>query len=215
MATAIPPQFQQIIDAARERRGDSGVDTMIVNSHLSQMRLFMLRQGLEFFPRQDTFGFRKTFLENLIEDNEIDARLEGVIDDFIIDGKGLWFFRPTSESYRILWFSKNDYRAYYDAQGELEEVDLVYSFRVREPIMGAAMQGPDGGNVKYVRLQVRRDLIKETISNDKPSLDPSLNALYQGGGRTRTVRNSLGFVPAVEAFNNMRSTGMDATGDFD
>ena len=33
--------------------------------------------------------------------------------------------------------------------------------------------------------------------------------------QTRTLVNSLGFVPAVESFNTMRSTGMDATGDFD
>ena len=33
--------------------------------------------------------------------------------------------------------------------------------------------------------------------------------------KTRTLTNSLGFIPAVEAFNNMRSTGMDATGEFD
>lgn len=215
MSSALQPQFRQIIEAARERRGDSGTDTMIVNGHLAQMRLFMLRQGLEFYPRQDTFGFRKTFLENLIEQNEIDARLEGVVDDFVIDGKGLWFFRPTQDSYRILWFSKDDYRAYYDTQSEIEEVDLIYSFRVREPAMGAAMLSADGGNTKWVRLQVRRDLIRETISDERPSLDPSLGGLYQGGGRSRTVRNSLGFVPAVEAFNNMRSTGMDATGDFD
>lgn len=215
MASATHPQFRQIIDAARERRGDSGVDTMIVNGHLAQMRLFMLRQGIEFFPRQDTFGFRKTFLENLIEDNEIDARLEGVVDDFCIDGKGLWFFRPTGPSYRIFWFNKNDYRAYYDTQTELEEVDLVYSIRVRDSSLGMGMPTIDGGMVKYVRLQVRRDLIKETISDDRPSLDSSMPGAYQGGGRSRVVRNSLGFVPAVEAFNNMHATGMDATGDFD
>ncbi|MEB3320504.1 MAG: hypothetical protein VKI63_06150 [Cyanobium sp.] len=215
MVSATQPQFRQIIDSARERRGDGGTDTMTVNGHLAQMRLFMLRQGIEFYPRQDTFGFRKTFLENLVEDNEIDARLDGIVDDFCIDGKGLWFFRPTKESYRILWFPKDDYRAYYDTQGEIEEADLVYSYRVREAGVGFGTPAPGGGSEKWVRLQVRRDLIRETISDDRPSLDPDMPAMYQGGGRSRVVRNSLGFVPAVEAFNNMRSTGMDATGDFD
>ena len=56
--------------------------TMIVNSHLAQMRLFMLRQGLEFYPAQDTFGFRKQFISQLVEENEIDMRMEGIIDDF-------------------------------------------------------------------------------------------------------------------------------------
>jgi len=65
-------KFRQILEAARKRDGMSGTDTMIVNSHLAQMKLFMLRQGLEFFPSQDTFGFRKMFLAQLVEENEIE-----------------------------------------------------------------------------------------------------------------------------------------------
>ena len=49
--TAIKSQFGQILTAAKERRGDLAVDTMIVSSHLSQMRTFMLRRGIEFFCR--------------------------------------------------------------------------------------------------------------------------------------------------------------------
>ena len=124
-------RFRRILEAARKRDGASGTDTMIVNSHLAQMRLFMLRQGLEFYPAQDTFGFRKQFISQLVEENEIDMRMEGIIDDFLIDGKGLFYFRPVNDTYRLMWFSKDNYRAYYDAQGELEEVELIYSFNVR------------------------------------------------------------------------------------
>jgi len=94
MSQPKPERFRRILESARKRDGTAGVDTMVVNSHLSQMRLFMLRQGLEFFPAQDTFGFRKSFLAALIQENEIDSRLEGIIDDFLLDGKGLWYFRP-------------------------------------------------------------------------------------------------------------------------
>ena len=80
-------RFRRILEAARKRDGASGTDTMIVNSHLAQMRLFMLRQGLEFYPAQDTFGFRKQFISQLVEENEIDMRMEGIIDDFLIDGR--------------------------------------------------------------------------------------------------------------------------------
>ncbi len=101
-------RFRRILEAARKRDGQSGTDTMIVNSHLAQMKLFMLRQGLEFYPAQDTFGFRKAFLSELIIENEIDTRLEGIVDDFLIDGKGLFYFRPINESYRLMWFSKDN-----------------------------------------------------------------------------------------------------------
>jgi hypothetical protein len=209
-------RFRRILEAARKRDGAAGVDTMVVNSHLAQMRLFMLRQGLEFFPAQDTFGFRKSFLAALIEENEIDARLEGIIDDFLLDGKGLWYFRPVEDTYRLMWFSKDNYRAYYDAAGQLEEVELIYSFTVRDGIgaLGTTPTG-DGGSLRYVKLQVRRDTIKESITTEKPSFDVGVTTMTYAPNSTRTLRNSLGFIPAVEAFNNMRSTGMDASGEFD
>jgi hypothetical protein len=208
-------RFRRILESARKREGTSGVDTMVVNSHLAQMRLFMLRQGLEFYPAQDTFGFRKNFLATLIQENEIDARLEGIIDDFLIDGKGLWYFRPVRDTYRLMWFSKDNYRAYYDAAGELEEVELIYSFTVRDGLAAVPGIAGDGGSLRYVKLQVRRDTIKESITTEKPSFDAGIASLNYAPNSTRTLRNSLGFIPAVEAFNNMRSTGMDATGEFD
>lgn len=206
-------RFRRIQEAARKRESGSGVDTMIVSSHLSQMRLFMLRQGIEFYPRQDTYSFRKIFLAKVIEENEIDARLEGIVDDFIIDGKGLWFFRPVRDTYRIMWFSKDNYRAYYDAQEEIEELDLIYSFKVKQTLGAIGIQRADGGTIKYVRLRVKRDQIIETITEEKPSFDAPLTSVI--AAKKRTTTNSLGFIPAVEAFNNMRSTGMDATGDFE
>lgn len=209
-------RFRRILEAARKRDGGSGTDTMIVNSHLSQMKLFMLRQGLEFYPSQDTYGFRKQFLSSLIEENEIDTRLEGIVDDFLIDGKGLFYFRPIRDTYRIMWFSADNYRAYYDAMGELEEIELIYSFTVRDTINApAATSTLQGGSDRYVKLRVRRDEIKETITTEKPSFDASAQTLAFAQNKTRTLTNSLGFIPAVESFNNMRSTGMDASGEFD
>ena len=216
MTQGTQDRFRRILEAARKRDGGSSTDTMIVNSHLSQMKLFMLRQGLEFYPSQDTYGFRKQFLKQLVEENEIDTRLEGIVDDFLIDGKGLFYFRPVRDTYRIMWFSSDNYRAYYDSMGQLEEVELIYSFSVRDSLNApVATSHLQGSSERYVKLRVRRDQIKETISTEKPSFDASSQNLAFAANKTRTLTNSLGFIPAVEAFNNMRSTGMDATGEFD
>ena len=216
MSAPTSERFKQILEAARKRDGTSGTDTMIVNSHLAQMKLFMLRQGLEFFPTQDTFGFRKMFLSQLVEENEIDTRLEGIVDDFLIDGKGLFYFRPVDDSYRIMWFSEDNYRAYYDSSSQLEEIELIYSFSVRSGIGGLATQTSDNGSQRYVKLQVRRDTIKESITTERPSFEQGVgNSFSWSPNQTRTITNSLGFIPAVEAFNTMRSTGMDSSGDFD
>ena len=59
--SAVKSQFTQILTAAKERRGDLSVDTMIVSSHLAQMKTFMLRRGIEFYSEQDSFGSRKGF----------------------------------------------------------------------------------------------------------------------------------------------------------
>jgi hypothetical protein len=214
MSQSTQDRFRRILEAARKRDGGANTDTMIVNSHLSQMKLFMLRQGLEFYPGQDTFGFRKQFLTQVIEENEIDTRLEGIVDDFLIDGKGLFYFRPVRDTYRIMWFSADNYRAFYDSIGELEEIELIYSFSVRQN--SAAPVGPSEGegSLRYVKLRVRKDEIKETITGEKPSFDQSAPTMAFAVNKTRTLTNSLGFIPAVECFNNMRSTGMDATGEF-
>ena len=214
MSQSTQDRFRRILEAARKRDGGANTDTMIVNSHLSQMKLFMLRQGLEFYPAQDTFGFRKQFLTQVIEENEIDTRLEGIVDDFLIDGKGLFYFRPVRDTYRIMWFSADNYRAFYDSIGELEEIELIYSFSVRQN--SAAPVGPSEGegSLRYVKLRVRKDEIKETITSEKPSFDQSAPTMAFAVNKTRTLTNSLGFIPAVECFNNMRSTGMDATGEF-
>ena len=66
-----------------------------------------------------------------------------------------------------------------------------------------------------MKLSVKRDEIKETINSEKPSFDSNSSVLNYRPGQTRTLTNSLGFIPAVEAYSTMRSTGMDATGDFD
>ena len=90
MTQGTQDRFRRILEAARKRDGGSSTDTMIVNSHLSQMKLFMLRQGLEFIRHRILMASGKQFLSALIEENEIDTRLEGVVDDFLIDGKGLF-----------------------------------------------------------------------------------------------------------------------------
>ena len=215
MPAAKSQHFRELLEAARSRTASGASDTLVVGGHLAQQRLFMLRQGIEFYPKQDTFGHRKTFLQNLIAENEVDQRLEGVVDDFLLDGKGLWFFRPVRDSYRVLWFPKNDYRAYYDAMTEIEELVLVYSYEVKPGAGMSASPGPNGQQQQWVKLVVRRDSIRETISISRPNLDAAGPFTGEMFGKTRTVRNSLGFIPAVEAFNIMKSTGMDATGDFD
>ena len=215
--SAVKSQFQQILTAAKERRGDLSVDTMIVSSHLAQMRTFMLRRGVEFFAEQDSFGKRKEFIARVVEDNMLEMKFESIVDYFLCDGQGLFYFRPNGESYQILYFPQDSYRAYRDQNGDLESVVLVYSFNVKGTNSLAdyypQANGNQGGKKKWIQLKVYKDRIEQTISDEKIEFENDMGAMpFKMPGQTETLINSLGYIPAVEVFNHMDCTG-EATGN--
>ena len=213
--SAVKSQFNQILTAAKERRGDLSVDTMIVSSHLAQMKTFMLRRGIEFFAEQDSFGSRKDFIQKVCEDNMLEMKLDSIVDYFLCDGQGLFYFRPTGDNYQMLYFPKDSYRAYRDQAGELESVVLIYHFNVRRTNTLDAYPTQDGrgGKKKWIQLKVYKDRIEQTISDEKIDFENEMGAnMLKMPGQTETLTNSLGYIPAVEVFNHMDCTG-EATGN--
>ena len=215
-ASSVGSGFEQILTAAKERRGDLSVDTMIVSSHLSQMRTFMLRRGIEFFADQDSFGKRKEFIAKVCEDNMLEMKFESIVDYFLCDGQGLFYFRPSGESYQILYFPKESYRAYRDQNGELESVVLTYSFHVKQTNAlagGLPSLNQRGGKKKWIQLKVYKDRIEQTVSDERIEFSDQTGMMpYQMPGQTEILTNSLGYIPAVEVFNHMDCTG-EATGN--
>ncbi len=215
MSNSVQTEFQQILTAAKERRGDLSVDSMIVSSHLAQMRMFMLRRGIEFFAEQDSYGKRREFIANVCEHNMLEMKLDSIVDYFLCDGQGLFYFRPTGDEYQLLYFPKDAYRAYRDQNNELESIVLVYSFAVKDSNTMSMYQNPNarGGKKKYIRLKVYKDRIEQTISDEKIEFDNENGSMPMNmPGSTETLTNSLGFIPAVEVFNHMDCTG-EATGN--
>ena len=219
MANSVQAEFTQILTAAKERRGDLSVDSMIVSSHLAQMRMFMLRRGIEFFAEQDSFGKRREFIAEVCENNMLDMKLDSIIDYFLCDGQGLFYFRPTGENYQLLYFPKDSYRAYRNQKNEIDSVILVYSFAVKESnaLDQYAQTNQRGGKKKYIRLKVFKDRIEQTVSDEKIEFDDAAGMLpMHMPGATETLTNSLGFIPAVEVFNHMDCTGESTgNGEFD
>ena len=210
-------RFQEILQAAKERRGDLAIDSMIVNSHLAQMRMFMLRRGIEFYCDQDSFGGRKEFLSKVMEHNQLDMKLESIIDYFLCDGKGLFYFRPSGDTYQIMFFPKDRYRTYYDNVGQLREVALTYSFKAKPAGFLSPQQfGQTPGAKKYIKLQVFKDHIVQTIADEQFNLDDENSSLHVMSGRSEEITNTLGFIPAVEVLNYQDCTGdHEASGEFD
>ncbi len=213
--SAVKNQFSQILTAAKERRGDLAVDSMIVSSHLAQMRTFMLRRGVEFYAEQDSFGTRKDFLAKVCEDNMLEMKLESIVDYFLCDGQGLFYFRPTGDSYQLLYFPKDSYRAYRDQAGEIDSLVMIYSFNIQKSNALDAYPTQDGrgGKKKWIQLKVFKDRIEQTVSDEKIEFENQMGTMpFKMPGATETLVNTLGYIPAVEVYNHMDCTG-EATGN--
>lgn len=226
----VKKRLQDIIDAAVNRTGSSDVETMIVASHLSQMRMFGIRGGVEFYSQQDNFGNqRKDFLDKVVKYNQIDARLDSIWDYFLCDGKGLFYVRPVEGTYKVFYFRKDQYRTYYGEDHELDKVVILYDYRVQKakgfgnaelsvdfwqdnPNNQLALQGAEYGTRKYIRIEIGRKEITETRSFGKLNFDTSTGAY---GGENKNLINTLGFIPCVEVFNNPRGFANEGDGEFE
>ena len=222
MAVDAKSRLKEIIDSYLEKDGGASIDTGIVASHLAQMKLFGIRQGVEFFPAQDNFGNqRKDFIDRVIKYNQIDTRLDSIWDYFMCDGQGLFYIRPTKSNYRLYYFRRHEYRTFYNIDGEIDEVVIIYSYKVRrgfgydQDIQAGSLTGPASmgqGAKRYIRLSIKRDVIEETHSEGEISFE---QPQYTVPGKTKTFKNTLRFIPCVEIFNNPKGFATEGVGEFD
>ena len=204
--------LKDILDSVINRDAGSSADTMLINAHLGQMRMFGVRQGVEFYPAQDNFGTQRfDFVQQVIKFNKLDARLDSIWDRFLCYGKGLFYIRPTKKTYRLYWFDKDAYRTYYSPEGELEEVIIIYPYKVRS---SRGFQGVGlSTDKRYMRLRITATEIEEQHSEQEITFDmPSMEV---GLFDKKTVVNTMEFIPCVEVFNNPDAFGTDGSGEFE
>jgi len=201
-----------ILKAVITRDGTGPADTMLVNAHLSQMRMFGIRQGVEFYPAQDNFGTQRfDFVQQVIKFNKLDARLDSIWDRFLTYGKGLFYIRPTKKTYRLYWFDKDSYRTFYSPEGDLEEVIIIYPYKVKS---SKGFQGVGlSTDKRYMRLRITATEIEEFHSEQEITFD--MPSLEYGIFDKKTVVNTMEFIPCVEVFNNPDAFGTDGSGEFD
>jgi hypothetical protein len=205
-------RFTEILEASRTQDRSKQSTTLVVLGHLQQMTLLMLKKGLFFYCDQDTYDARTKFIQNLIELNRLDIRFPAIIRNFLIDGCGLFYFRPDQKlKYQIYFFNKNQYRVYHDLNGGIEEVVILYSYKVRNSMLGLPSESMNQ-NKRYVRLSLTADSISEYESNTELSFD-----LEPGGLLTPKSKkpNALGFIPAVEVLNKPNASGTEGEGEFE
>ena len=205
--------LHDIVKSVIDRDGTGPADTMLVNAHLAQMKMFGIRQGVEFFPQQDNLGTQRfDFIQQVIKFNKLDARLDSIWDRFLAYGKGLFYIRPTNKTYRIYWFDKDAYRSYYTPEGDLEEVIIIYPYKVRAKKGFSSTVGLNT-NKRYMRLRITAEEIEESHSEQEISFDQEVADI--GVMNKKTVENTMEFIPCVEVFNNPDAFGTDGAGEFE
>ena len=204
----VKKRLHEIVEAAVDG-ADNNVETMIVAGHLAQMKMWGIRAGVEFFPAQDNFGnSRKDFIEKVVKYNQIDTRLDSIWSYFMADGRGYFYVRPVEGTYKMFYFRKDQYRTYYDENGDQEKVIIIYSYKVRRSNgFGQSdfdvatmqqnvnnvlpMQGDAPGTKKYIRIEITKNEIKETRSMGVLGFDVPSQGMT---GETKKLVNSLGYV---------------------
>lgn len=198
--------LEQMIDAVLDRSGDKPTGkSLVIANHLTQMRLFGIRQGVEIYPQQDQGDVRKAFVDRLYTDNKIDLYLERIWDLFLCRGQILWYLRPTGDTYRIYYFDKTQFRAYYNSDGNLNRVVIIYSYNVESDI-----QAIDSKN--WVRLEITDSKIIQSESTSKPTFGTQGNGAI--GQQAKTAENTLGFIPCVVSSNYLTEAGQSGHGEF-
>ena len=193
------------------REATGTADTMLMSAHLSQMKMFGIRQGVEFYPSQDNFGTQRfDFIQQVIKFNKLDARLDSIWDRFLAYGKGLFYMRPTKKTYRLYWFDKDAYRTYYSPDGDLEEVIIIYAYKVKSNrgFAGVGLMT----DKRYMRLKITPTEIEELHSETELTFDSMDSGLTM---KDKVVENTLGFIPCVEVLNNPDAFGTEGSGEFE
>ena len=210
--SAVKSQLDSLLKAVVDRDGSGSADTMLINAHLSQMKMFGIRQGVEFYPDQDNFGTQRfDFIQQVIKFNKLDARLDAIWDRFLAYGKGLFYIRPTQKTYRLYWFDKDSYRTYYSPEGDLEEVIIIYAYKVK------SSKGFKGTGLntdkRYMRLRITPEEIEELHTEQELTFENE-NLEYAAFDK-KVNDNTMEFIPCVEVFNNPDAFGTDGAGEFE
>jgi len=210
-AIGVRNRFEEILEAARSQDRSHQAATLVVLGHLQQMILLMIKKGLVFYSDQDTYKSRNKFLTDIVAINKLEVRFPAIIRNYLIDGCGLFYFRPDPKmKYQVYFFNKDQYRVYHDVNGNINEVVIIYSFKIRGSL--GMPSGDYGKNKRYVRISITDSKIAEYESDTELSFDLEPGAVLMPKS---TRDNTLGFIPAVEVLNKPNASGTEGEGEFD
>lgn len=207
--------------------GVSG-SSMVMLNHLTQMKMFANRQGIEFFPDQDDEqGSRMSFIQQVVSSNEMELHYDRFLESMLLSGQILIYWRPNSKgSYDIRIFDKSSFKAFYNLEQKLEKV-IIRFFYYEQSGIGGSSNGAGGGLgispsslgggvgqriKKWCRMTITATEILQEFTGEGQILS------WDSGGvvaQKQVIENTLGFIPCVIAKNNSLGIGQDGVGEFE
>lgn len=180
-------------------------NSLIVLNHLTQMKMFGIREGVEFYPDQDDRrGSRKSFIDDVVRHNQLDIQQDRIWNLTLAKGQVLFYFRPSKKGiYDIHFYDKDSFRCYYNRDSEIEKAVIIFSYKE----VGIAMAVPKD---KWIKLTITTEFIDEEVYDQQPSFDSEFQSL-----NIKRYTNSLNFIPCEIAKNNPQGKGMDGVGEFE
>ena len=224
--------LESLINSVLLRDGKEGGESTVIALHCQQMREWGIRGGnIEHRPVQDSTGERFKFINRIKKHNQIQQRLDHIMDCFVCRGEVLWYFIPDNESpgmYRIEFFTGGQnhpdpqYKIFHKPGGrEIDKVVVRYSYDSPQP--------PQMGYQKrWVVITITKEWITQRESLTKPQFDWTMNAgSFQDYGYGQTQGNFawnqkeesyanpfFPFLPVVVSKNNARQLGQQGSDDF-
>lgn len=207
--------WTSLVEEALDPKKEAEGATLVVQNHLSQMKMFVIRGGVELYPVQDDLRqSRKTFIDNFFRVNKVAAKLDRLCDLFNAKGEVLMYFRPTQNGqYRLHFYGKDQYKAYHDKDGDLSKVVIIYSYK-EESKANQALSA--SGNTRWLKATITAETITFEKYHSKPSFKmDSFGSIASGIGVEREVyANSLKFLPCVVCKNYTLDDGAEGMSDF-
>lgn len=205
--------FKQILEGKGE--------TLVPLLHLSQMLTFIEGAGVEFYLLSDVNDSRKRFIDDLVGQNQLDLKTTQMAADMMLLGSILIWLRPTGRTYEIRYFPREQYRVYFDVDGVMESVEIIYSYTKRSKMNTAAIAYGTQANAtqspsSFSREQTSWVRIRLTDSTyerwDYDGTQPQFDSVDLKAPDV-VAENSLGFIPCREV-NNINYRGQKGKPEF-
>ena len=178
--------FEAMLKAAISRDATGGAtDTMLIHAHLAQMKMFGIRQGVEFYPAQDNFGQQRyDFIQQVIKFNQLDATA-----------------LPASENSNLsLSINANEVPFYLRGYKAIEKEMALISARTEEQIL---LLSAEYLNMRNDIAQIENDVSSSQLRGALPILESDKIEdwiIYNSNFMTKAKQGSATLILALSAF---------------